>query len=284
MHFCVLLWGFTAILGKLITLAAIPLVFWRVTLVTACLVLVPRVWRQCARIRRHHFLACCGIGIVVTLHWLSFYGAIKLANASVAATCIAMSPVFMAILEPSLARRPINRTELMLAILAVPGVALVVDGVPAGMIAGFWLGILSALLAAMFSLANKHVVTEVPALLMTGLEMGTGVLFLGLTIPLWPWLGAAFSWPSTADWIWLTVLSGLCTLLPFALSLVALRKLSAFSAVLAVNLEPVYAIVLASLFLGETRELGLTFYLGVALILAAVIGHSRFGKKAAMAA
>ncbi len=278
-HFCVLLWGFTAILGKLITLAALPLVFWRMSLVCLCLLAWPRVWRQLCRISRRDALACAGIGILVTLHWLSFYGAIKLANASVAATCIALSPVFLSLIEPWLGRRPINRGELLLAILAVPGVALVVDGVPSGMMMGFWLGVLSALLAALFSMANKRMVTQVPALAMTGIEMAIGALLLGLCIPLWPLLGSSFGWPGQADWLWLIVLALACTLLPFALSLVALRRISAFSAVLAVNLEPVYAIVLAALFLGETRELGLSFYLGVLLILAAVIGHGLGARK-----
>src|SRR4030095_8905853 len=93
-HFCVILWGFTAILGKLITLPALALVWWRMLIVVAVLGLVPRVWRAIRAVPRRLALAFMGIGIVVALHWLTFYGAIKLANASVAATCMAVGPIF----------------------------------------------------------------------------------------------------------------------------------------------------------------------------------------------
>src|SRR5690606_36316163 len=99
-HFCVLLWGFTAILGKLISIAALPLVWWRMLMVVAVLALVPSVWRALRRMSLRLILAYCGIGVLVALHWLTFYGAIKLSNASVAATCIALSPVFLALIAP----------------------------------------------------------------------------------------------------------------------------------------------------------------------------------------
>ena len=124
-HFCVLLWGFTAILGKLITLAALPLVWWRMLLVSAALLCVPRVWRGLRATPPRLLLIYAGIGVVVALHWLTFYGAIKLANASVAATCIAMCPAFLAIVEPWIARRPFEPRELMLGAAVIPGVARV---------------------------------------------------------------------------------------------------------------------------------------------------------------
>ena len=132
-HFCVLLWGVTAILGKLITLPALPLVWWRMLLVVAALALIPRVWRGLRALPARLVLAYAGIGVLVALHWLTFYGAIKLANASVAATCIALAPVFTAVIEPWVARRPFRPRELALGVAVLPGVALVVGGVPDGM-------------------------------------------------------------------------------------------------------------------------------------------------------
>ncbi len=99
-HFCVLLWGITAILGKLITLSALPLVWWRMLLVVATLALMPRVWRGLRTLSAQHALVYAGIGALVALHWLTFYGAVKLANASVAATCIALAPAFTSVIEP----------------------------------------------------------------------------------------------------------------------------------------------------------------------------------------
>lgn len=274
-HFCVLLWGFTAILGKLITLSALPLVWWRMLLVVAALALMPRVWRGLRSLSRRLLLAYAGIGVLVSLHWLTFYGAIKLANASVAATCIALAPVFTAVIEPWVAHRPFRPRELALGVAVLPGVALVVGGVPDGMRLGVAVGALSALLVALFGSFNKRLVEHADPLTVTGVELGAGTLALTALAPLMPVLFPAFAGdllvvPAAHDGALLLVLALGCTLLPFALSLVALRHLSAYSVQLATNLEPVYAIVLAALLLGEQRELTPLFYLGVAVILGAV--------------
>ena len=277
-HFCVLLWGFTAILGKLITLPALPRVWWRMLMVTAVLALLPKVWRALRAMPRRLVFAYAGIGALVALHWLTFYGSIKLANASVAATCIALSPVFLALIEPFLTGKRFEPRELLLGLLMIPGVALVVGGVPDGMRLGIAVGALSALLVAIFGALNKRLVEHGDPLTVTGIELGAGALVLTLLAPLMPILfpsqaGALFELPDARNLALLVLLSLACTLLPFALSLVALRHMSAFAAQLAINLEPVYAIVLAALLLGEQRELSPQFYLGVAIVLGAVFVH-----------
>jgi drug/metabolite transporter (DMT)-like permease len=277
MHSCVLLWGFTAILGKLITLPALALVAWRMALVSLALLALKRVRRGLrempARLRRRF----AGVGIVVALHWLTFYGAIKLANASVAAACMGLAPVFLAVIEPWLMRTRFDPRELLLGALVVPGVALVVGGVPVSMHAGIAVGALSALLVALFGALNKKYVEHGEPLTMTFVELGAGGAFLWLIAGAWMAMqggvDAAHWVPGTRDAGWLLVLALACTLLPFALSLVALRHLTAFQAQLAVNLEPVYAVALAALLLGEQRELGPSFYAGVAIILGAVLAH-----------
>ena len=273
-HFSVFLWGFTAILGKLITLAALPLVFWRVLIVSVCLCVCLPVWRQLRRIEARDIRLAVANGALVVLHWLCFYGSIKAANASVAATCMALAPVFLSVVEPLWRRQPFALRDLAVALACVPGVALVVGGIPGSMYWGMLLGVLAAFLAALFGLVNKSLAMRMPALALTSIQMGTGALLLAATLPFWPMFGLALHWPAPEDWLWLAVLALACTLLPFALSLVALRRLSAFSAQLAVNLEPVYAIVLAAILLGEGGELRWTFYAGVALILAAVLGYA----------
>jgi drug/metabolite transporter (DMT)-like permease len=275
-HFCVLLWGFTAILGKLITLPALPLVWWRMLIVVVALALVPRVWRGVRAMPRRLMFAYAGIGVLVSLHWLTFYGAIKLSNASVGATCMALATVFTALVEPWLARRKFSMRELALGIAVLPGVALVVGGVPSSMRLGIAVGTLSALLVALFGSLNKRLVEHGDPLTVTALELGAGTLVMTALAPLMPLLFPAFAGnlfvlPSLHDALYLLGLSLACTLLPFTLSLVALRHMSAFAAQLAVNLEPVYAIVLAIVLLGEQRELTPLFYLGVAIILAAVL-------------
>jgi drug/metabolite transporter (DMT)-like permease len=279
-HFCVVLWGFTAILGKVITLPALPLVWWRMLLVALALLLFPRVrqgWRAMApRLR----WAYAGIGVLVSLHWLTFYAAIKLANASVGATCIALGPVFLALIEPWIARRRFDPRELLVGAAVVPGVAMVVGGVPAGMRIGIAVGALSALLVALFGSLNKRLVEHGDPLTVTFIELGTGTLFLTLLAPLLPHAGPAFALPDLHDSLLLLALSFGCTLLPFALALVTLRHLTAFGIQMVTNLEPVYAIVLAIVLLGEQHELDRWFYAGVAVILAAVFMHPLLGRRA----
>lgn len=274
-HLCVLLWGFTAILGKLITLPALPLVWWRMLIVVAVLLVLPRVWRGLRGLSARLAWGYAGIGALVALHWLTFYGAIKLANASVAATCIALAPAMTSVVEPWMTRRPFSMRELLLGLAVLPGVALVVGGVPQGMRAGIAVGAASALFVALFGSLNKRMVEAADPLTVTTLELGAGTLLLTVLAPLMPWLlptlgGPLLVLPDLRDGALLLALSLLCTLLPFVLSLVALRHLSAYSVQLITNLEPVYAIVLAIVLLDEQRELTPLFYLGVAIILAAV--------------
>ena len=271
-HFCVVLWGFTAILGKLITLPPLPLVWWRMTIVTLALLLIANFWRGLRVLSPRLIAIYAGIGVVVALHWLTFYGSIKLANASVAATCMALTPVFIAFVEPVLTRRRFDARELLLGLAVLPGVALVIGGTPDGMRAGIAIGALSAFLVAIFSSLNKRFIEHADALAVTGIEMAAGALLLSLVVFL-PGVDTPFVMPDANDaWLLLALAIG-CTLLPFALSLVALRQLNAFSAALAVNMEPIYAIVLAIILLGEQHELAPRFYFGVAVILLVVFSH-----------
>lgn len=277
-HFCVVLWGFTAILGKLITLDALPLVWWRMLLVVAALALLPRAWRGLGAMSGRLMLAYAGIGVLVALHWLTFYASIKLANASVGATCIALATPFTALIEPKLAGRRFSLRELLLGIAVLPGVALVAGGVPTEMRIGIVVGTVSAVFVALFGSLNKRMVEHGDALAVTGLELGAGALSLMLLAPVLafahPALGGdPFVLPNLRDGAYLLALALACTLLPFTLSLVALRHMSAFAAQLATNLEPVYAIVLAAILLGEQNELTPMFYCGAAIILAAVFVH-----------
>lgn len=271
-HFCVVLWGFTAILGKLISLSTLALVWWRMVLVTGALALVPRVWRGVRALPPRMIAIYAGIGLIVALHWLAFYGSIRLANASVAATCLALSPVFLAFIEPFMVGRRFDVRELLFGVAAIPGVALVVGGTPADMRMGVFVGVIGALLVALYASLNKRFIGNSDALAVTGLEIGAGLLLLTV-IAVVSSPDTVFVLPSMRDATLLVVLAMGCTLLPFAMSLAALRHVSAFSATIALNMEPVYAIVMAIVLLGEQRELSPSFYLGVAIVLAAVFLH-----------
>jgi drug/metabolite transporter (DMT)-like permease len=273
-HACVLLWGFTPILGKLISLPAWPLVGWRMVIVSAALFATARVRRGVGAMAPRARRAFAGVGCVVAIHWVTFYGAIKLANASVAATCLALTPVFVALVEPALTNKRFDPRELLFAGATVPGVALVVGGTPSGMHVGVAVGVVSSFCAAVFGALNKRLVHGGDALSVTAIEIGTGALLVALLAPLVPHSGPAFPVPSARDALLLSTLALGCTLVPFSLSLVALRELSAFDTSLALTLEPVYAVVAAALLLHEQHELSGGFYGGVAVLLAVVAGHS----------
>ena len=273
MQVCVLLWGFTAILGKAISLPAMPLVFWRMLLVTAMLACWPPVWRS---LRTHPLrlvasYAC--IGAVLSLHWLTFYLSIKLSNASVAATCMALGAVFVAVVEPFIAGKRFEARELVLGVAVIPGVLLVAGGLPSGLLAGAAVGVLSALLVAIFGSLQKRQVTLAPATTVTFIELGSGALVLSALAPLLPHDGAAFLLPGGRDALLLGALAVGCTLIPFTLSVVALRHLTAFAAQLAINLEPIYTILIAAVLLGEHKQLSLSFYAGAALIVSVVFAQ-----------
>ena len=273
---CVVLWGFTSILGRLITLPALALVVWRMALAALLLACLPKVWRGLHRmdapaLRRHAFA-----GGVIALHWLAFYSAIKLANASVAVACLAVASVFAAIIEPFMTGRRHERRELLLGVLAVPGVWLLVGGIPKEMLGGVAAGIVAAVLTATYASLNKRYwsATAEPAAV-TALQLGCGTLLL-LAIGL-PVLGGEtpLTPPGQSDLGWLLVLAIVCTIAPLLMWLRALQHVSAFTTQLSLNLEPVYAIVLAALIFREHQELTPQFYLGVVVILATVFLQPR---------
>lgn len=278
-HVCVILWGFTPIFGKLISLDALALVWWRMLIVVVALLLVPRVRRQLRAMSWRLIGVYAAIGLLVSVHWLLFYAAIKLANASVGAICIAVAPIFLALIEPRITHRAFNPRELLLGIGVVPGVALIVGGIPSDMYLGLVIGLCSAVFVAAFSALNKRMVEHAGPLAVTCIELAAGTLFLTVLAPFVPHTGAALPLPGWDDAGLLLVMSLGCTLLPFALILGALRHVSAFGTQIATNLEPVYAIVLAIPLLGEQHDMGPLFYVGVVVVIGAVLMHPLISRR-----
>ena len=275
LHGCVLIWGFTAILGKLISLQALSLVWWRVLICCATLLLIiPR--RQWAGMNRAMRWRLLGIGGLVGLHWLCFYGAIKIANASVAVASMATISFFSAFAEPFFMRQKIKWYELALGIFVLPGMALVVGNIDWTMRMGFAVGVLGALLAAVFSAMNKRIIDDdpPPPLVMSLVELSGGLLVTSLLLPFFFWNNPAMAiWPQPSDWLWLGILTWICTLLPYYLTLLAMRHITSFATNLTINLEPVYGVLLAALVFREDKMLNPNFYFGVAIILVAVFSH-----------
>jgi drug/metabolite transporter (DMT)-like permease len=272
-HGATLLWGCTSVLGRDIRLPTLPLVLWRVVFSTIAIALWPPVWRAAAAMPRELRRAHAGVGVLLAMHWVAFFGAIKLSNASVGAACLGLATAAVAVIEPLVGQRRIDARELGLGVAVLPGAAMVVGGVPAGMRAGVCAGALAAVLSAWVGAENKRLASPAGALSVVWVQLAAGALFLAVVAALFPHTGPAIPVPDVHDVGELLLLSLGCTLLPFSLYQMAVRHLSAFQIQLTINLEPVYAIALAVLLLHEQRELGALFYAGVAVILAGVFVH-----------
>lgn len=283
LHFAVLLFGFTAILGKWISMSAIAIVWWRVLLAAFFFAFIINWKKLFSSIPRKLIWTYLLIGAVVAAHWVAFYGSIKLSYASVTLVCLATTSFMTAIIEPIILKRKFLWYEILLGLVILPGMIMIVDATDVSAQMGIIVGLISALLASLFTVLNKKYITNTRPIYVTQIEMIGGFLFLSICAPfIWMSQGDLNVIPSKMDWLWLIILVLLCTNLAYLLSLRALRQLSAFISTLSINLEPVYGILLAIVLLQEHHDLNAQFYIGVLVIAAAVFAHpiiKRYNKK-----
>ncbi len=271
LHVAVFLAGFTAILGKLITLNEGLLVWFRLLITVIILGTILFFKKQLIRIPFKDLLKIFGTGTIVALHWVTFYGSVKYANVSVALVCFSASGFFTAFFEPLITKTKISFVELGLGLIAIAGIYVIFDFHPQYTV-GIIFGIISAIGSAIFPIFNKKLLLTFSPKILTLYELGGGLLALTVLVPFYLMLfPASYYIPSTTDWLLLVVLAWLCTVISFELQLNALRKVSAFTASLTYNLEPVYGIILAFIFFRENEKLNPAFYFGVGLILLAVV-------------
>jgi len=280
-HICVVLWGFTAILGDLIQLPALMIVLWRVLITSISLIALLWYYKKLVKIGFRQFWIFAGIGILVALHWLTFYGAIKLANASIALVCFATTSFLTAIIEPLIVKSKFSFFDLAIGIVIIPCMVFIVNELPSKEYMGVIVGIISALLATIFSTLNKKYVNEADPIYISAVEISSATIFLAVLLPFVYFLDGPMPLlpADKMDWIYLFILSIACTTLPFILSMISLKQLSAFATNLVINLEPVYGIVLAIFILNEHKELNTNFYVGAAIIMLSVFIYPILKKK-----
>ena len=262
LHIAVFLAGFTAILGKWITLNEGLLVWYRllITVVTLGLILFFR--KQLHRISIKDAFKIAGVGAIVAIHWVTFYGSIKYANISVALVCFSATGFFTALFEPLIIRRRISWIEILLGLMAIAGIYIIFDFHPQYK-TGIIFGIISAMGSALFPIFNKRLLLRITPRTLMFYELGGGLIALTFIVPLYLLqFPASYYLPTANDWLWLLVLAWFCTVLSFDLQLNALKKISAFTANLTYNLEPVYGIILAFIFFKENEQLKNQFYIG----------------------
>jgi len=216
------------------------------------------------------FLKIFGVGLIAALHWVTFYGSIKYANVSVALVCFSAIGFFTAIFEPLVFRTRIDIWELLLGLMVIGGIYIIFHFDPQYKI-GIVVGIISALLGSLFPIFNRVLLRTHSTETITVYELTGGFLALSIMLPFYLRLFPADHLiPTLSDFWWLLVLSWLCTVLAFQLSMNALKKISAFTVNLSYNLEPVYGILLAFVIYQENRELKSSFYVGLSIIILAV--------------
>lgn len=260
----VLLWGCTAVLGRQISIQAIPLVWYRLVIVVAVLGVYVPARGISLRLPARTAAGYAAVGALIGLHWLCFYGAIKVAGIATAVLSLSTSTFFTALFEPLVFRRRIAVAELVIGAIVVAAATLLIQYELHATVAGLALGLGSAVLAAMFGVLNgKLAPHERPERLML-YELAAALLVVSAFIPL------QWTVPPAADLGWLAVLAVACTVIPQVWIVYVLRTLSPFTVSVTVNLEPVYALILAALvFPGEA--LGARFYVGAGVLFGLVI-------------
>ncbi len=276
LHFIVFIWGFTAVLGALISIESVPLVWWRMGMAVVLILLymkvrgIPLQLTGPDALPRKRILGFVGAGIVIALHWVTFFGAIKESNVSVTLAMMSTGAFFTAILEPLFTPKKFVGYELIFGIIII-GALYYIFQVETEYVLGMILGLISALLSATFSIINVKWAKDHPPSTMSFYELLSGVGLLSIYFLIVPSDFAPPSALSSMDWLWIGVLASVCTAYAFIASVKVMKFLSAYTIMLTINLEPVYGIILAFLILGDSEQMTPEFYVGAIVILGVII-------------
>ncbi|QJD97491.1 DMT family transporter [Mucilaginibacter robiniae] len=268
LHFTVFIWGFTGILGKLITITAVNLVWYRVLIAFCTLFLYFKFNKTDFKLNRRTFLELFFTGALVGGHWILFFQAIKVSTVSVTLVCLSSLTLFTAIFEPLINKKPISKLEILSGILIITGIILIFKFETQYKL-GITLGLLSAACASLFSIINSRQVKNLQAPVIAFYELMGALCWITLFI----FFNNHFSQmvlPSSTDIGYLLILGTICTSLAYVAGVSVMRELSAFKVALITNLEPVYGIIMAFVFFGDMHTLSLGFWAGAIIILSTI--------------
>lgn len=273
LHFLVFLWGFTAVLGKLISIPSVEMVFYRTLLATAGMGAVMLLFKKSFSISSTLLVKVSATSIIVAIHWIAFFVSGKISNPSTSLVGFATCSFWAAILEPLIKRKKIAAIEIGLGVVVLIGLGIILAfdfKHPLGLL----LGVISGLTAAWFSIINSKLVHQVNAYAITFYEMLGACLFILLFMPLYvrlPVVDKLYIIPTLSDWVYITIMAWVCSVYAFSASVNLSKRISVFMIQLALNLEPLYGIVLALLMFGQQEVMNWPFYLGTTIVLSAVI-------------
>lgn len=279
LHFIVFIWGFTAILGKLISIDSLPLVWVRMGLATLFIAIYILFAKFSLKVsKKDIWWLVCG-GIVVALHWVTFFLAIKVSTVSVALAMMSTGAFFTALMEPFWYKRKIIGYEILFGLMVIAGLYLIFK-VETEYVFGMIIALISAFLAAVFSLINGKLVQNHRPAIISFYELGIGMLFLSVILIAKGDFNMSLMTLPQMDWVYLIVLALICTAYAFIASVKIMRVLTPYTVMLTTNLEPVYGILLAWFIFGSEEKMKPMFYVGALIILSTVIANGILKQRA----
>lgn len=270
LHLIVFIWGFTAVLGALISLGALPLVWYRMLFASVFIFSFILFRKIDLKINIPLLLRFLVAGLIIALHWYTFFEAIKVSNISVTLACLSTGAFFTSILEPIFFKRRVIPYEVILGLIVIAGLYLIFQ-VETKYVYGIILALTSAFLSASFSIINGKFAKVYNPTVISFYELLGGVLFFSLFILFKGEFNFDFFQLTWNDFIWLLVLSSFCTAYAFIASVGVMKYLSPYTVMLTINLEPIYGIILALIVFGDKEKMNSQFYIGALIILSTVI-------------
>ena len=270
LHFIVFIWGFTAVLGDLITIAAVPLVWFRMLLGSIFVLIYIWFTKRKLKVSLKSLVIFALIGSLIALHWLAFFKAVKVSNVSITLAMMSTGAFFTSLLEPIFFKRKIIKYEVVFGLIVIVGLYIIFK-VETAYLTGILFALLSSFLGALFSIFNGMVVKTHDATIISFYELFFGVVFITIFIFSTDGFNVSFFDLSSTDWIYILLLASVCTAYAFIAAVHIMKWISPYTLMLTTNMEPVYGIILALLILGDKEYMNPTFYLGALIILMTVI-------------
>jgi len=270
LHLIVFIWGFTAILGALITIDAIPLVFFRMGLAVFFISIYFIIKKKSFKVDKKGLVKFLFTGIIIALHWIFFFKAIKVSNVSVALVTMSTGAFFTSLIEPVFFKRKLKVLEIILGLIVILGLYIIFNFESQYKL-GIIYALISSFLSALFAVLNGLFIKNYDANRISFYQLLFGTLFVTIYLLITHKFSVSFFILPNMDWVYLFVLSSICTAYAFIASVKIMKYISPYTVMLTINLEPVYAIILAIFIFGDKEKMNPEFYLGAFIVLGVVL-------------
>ena len=272
LHLIVFIWGFIGVLGKLISIDAIPLVWYRMLIASSLIAVFILYKRYSLRVTNKTLLAMLIAGVIIALHWVTFFKAIKVSNVSIALVTMSTGALFTAFLEPIYYGRKMLLYEVVFGLMVVFGLYLIYN-VNSSYSLGMGLALISALLGSIYTLINGQLIKTNKPSTISFYELMSGTLFISIYLAINGSFNKAFFTLQFNDWFFIFILASVCTAYAFIAAIRVMRFISPYTVMLTTNLEPVYGIFLALLIFGQSERMSPLFYIGALIIVTTIIAN-----------